>query len=726
MANAVKTSIGILCVAALATFAIMSRSANAREPAVDTHARATEEQMTDAERFSLIVSLVPGLGSAVPTNIPASAAYVPGIPRLGIPALRETDGSLGVTNPGRPGDTATALPAGLALGATFDPALAHEAGTMVGREARAKGFNVLLGGGMTLVRDPRNGRNFEYISEDPLLSASMTSEAVIGTQSVGVISMVKHFSLNADETNRHTFDAIIDPIAHRESDLLAFQMAIERAQPGSIMCAYNKVNGDYNCGNDVLLNQILKKTWGYKGYVMSDWGAVHSWDYARKGLDQESGAQFDKMLSGDEWFEGPLRAAYADGNLPKAQLSEMVRRILHSIYAVGVDKATSPPTIDPVQDNATALEVAREGAVLLKNDRILPLAPSVRSIAIIGGQAQLGVPTGGGSSMVTPPGGFAATIPLDGEYYIPNFRIEKFLPSSPLAELKKLLPQATITYDPGAYPADAAALARRSDVAIVFATRFENEAFDSPDLTLPFGQDAMIDAVIAANPKTVVVLETGNPIAMPWGARAKAILEAWFPGQAGAQAIAEILTGNIDPSGRLPITFPADVRQLPRPALPGFGTPLGATVTARYNEGAEVGYRWFAKTGAKPLYAFGYGLSYTSFAYSDLQISGGETITASVTVTNTGARAGADVPQLYLTEAAGDKRVRLLGFERVKLAPGESRRVTMTAEPRLLARFEASGHWHIAAGTYRVAIGKSSGKFALTSSTTLVSRRFGN
>jgi beta-glucosidase len=720
--------------AVLLSLSLITPTVAASQPSsADVRARETEQRMTNEERLSLIVGLAPTVGGVrekrVPAGVPASAGYIAAVSRLGIPALRETDASLGVTNPGdgRRGDTATALPASLALAATFNPALAREAGAMVGREARAKGFNVLLGGGMDLIRDPRNGRNFEYISEDPLLSAVIASESVIGTQAQSVISTIKHFALNANETNRQTLDAIIDPAADRESDLLAFQMAIERSHPGSIMCAYNKVNDEYACGNEILLDEILKKTWGFKGWVMSDWGAVHDWNFALKGLDQESGAQFDKQFNRREWFGEPLREAFNQGALPHARLSEMVRRILHSIYAVGVDKPSSPPVIDWAKDNATALEVARQGIVLLKNDGTLPLASDIRSIAVIGGRADIGVPTGGGSSTVTPPGGFAAIDSAGCQPTLPDCRKQYFLPSSPLVELKKLLPQVTIGYDAGAVPADAAALARRSDIAIVFTTRYENEGSDSPNLSLPFGQDAMIDAVASANPKTVIVLETGNPVAMPWAGKAKAIIEAWFPGQAGGQAIAEMLTGQTNPSGRLPVTFPADIAQTPRPQLPGFGTAPGTAVTARYKEGAEVGYRWFAKMGEKPLYAFGFGLGYTSFSYKELEVRGGGTITASFTVTNTGAREGADVPQLYLTEAAGDRRVRLLGFERIVLQPGQSQRVTVTADPRLLARFDGhQNRWRIDGGIYHVAIGKSADNVALTAEAGLAQRLFGN
>ena len=346
---------------------------------------------------------------------------------------------------------------------------------------------------------------------------------------------------------------------------------------------------------------------------------------------------------------------------------------------------------------------------------------------MIGGHAQVGVPTGTGSSAVTPPGGYAEVIQIGGPGGMGVGRNLYLLPSSPLAELRKLLPKAHIEYDPGMSPAEAVMIARRSDLAIVFGIRLEGEGFDNADLSLPWGQDAVIEAVTAANPNTIVVLETGNPVAMPWRDKVKAIVEAWYPGQAGGQAIAEVLSGAVNPSGRLPLTFPADLSQTPRPELSGMGTPWGTAVTVEYIEGAEVGYRWFAKTGETPLYPFGHGLSYTTFDYGDLEIGGGETITANFTVTNTGDRAGADVPQLYLTEAAGDARMRLLGFERVELEPGESRPVTLTADRRLLARFDDSaGQWRIAAGAYKVALGRSAAELALTGETTLSEAQFGS
>jgi len=373
------------------------------------------------------------------------------------------------------------------------------------------------------------------------------------------------------------------------------------------------------------------------------------------------------------------------------------------------------------------LETARQGIVLLKNSGLLPLSPDTKArIAVIGGYSQLGVPTGTGSSAVVPQGGYASVVKIGGPGIMGGTRNLYLLPSSPIEELKKLMPNAQIEFDPGESPAEAALLARRSDLAIIFAIRVEGEGFDLADLSLPWGQDVVIASVAAANPNTIVVLETGNPTDMPWQDRVNGIVQAWYPGQAGGQAIAETLTGRNNPSGRLPITFPDDLAQTPRPQLPGLGTPWGTPTTIHYNEGAEVGYRWFAQKGEKPLYAFGHGLSFTRFAYHDLEVRGGDTVVAAFSVTNTGSRDGADVAQIYLTEAAGSKRMRLLGFERVALKAGESRRVTLTADPRLLARFDAAaGRWRISGGSYRVALGKSAADLSLSARVRLSARLFG-
>ncbi|MBB5705446.1 beta-glucosidase [Sphingopyxis panaciterrulae] len=708
--TALAVLLGSMAVTASAQEPAAAAAASGAEAAADAWAAATEARMTDDERFTLLHGFMPipigpyadpELQAKWPDDVVPGAGYVAGIARLGIPSLRETDASLGVTNPFgiRKGDTATALPAGLAIGASFNPDLAFAGARAVASEARAKGFNVLLGGGINLVRDPRGGRNFEYISEDPLLSGIMGAEAVRGAQSAGVVSTVKHFSLNSNETNRHTWNAEIDEAAHRESDLLAFQIAIERGRPGSVMCAYNLVNGQKACGNDHLLNKVLKQDWGYKGWVMSDWGAVSGPDFALRGLDQQSGEQLDKQV----WFDAPLKAKLADGSLTRARLSDMVRRILRSMKANGLVDAPPAPAVDMAAHARIARQIAEQGIVLLKNDGdALPLAASVGSVAVIGRNAHVGVLSGGGSSQGLPPAGWAASIPVGGgEGSIGAWRVERWFAGAPLAALKEGLPGAKVGFDPGLYPQDAAALAARSDVAIVFVSKYEAEGFDSPDLSLPGGQDAIVAAVAAANPNTIVVLETGNPVAMPWLDKVKAVVAAWYPGQEGAAAIADVLTGKVNPSGRLPISFPAATDTLPRPTIPSYGTPEHTRVTVRMNEGSDVGYRWNARTGTKALFPFGHGLSYTRFASSGLRTDGA---TATLTVRNSGDRAGATVAQLYLVSRDGQPMQRLVGFRRVELAPGAEQTVEMTIDPRLLATWNGDG-WTIAKGDYRFAIG---------------------
>ncbi len=685
----------------------------------DTRAALAVAAMTFEEKITLLHGY---LGSAwqledstwvqpPPGAIPA-AGFVPGIERLGIPALHETDAGLGIANPQnvRPGDVATALPSSLALAATFDPLLAYAAGSLLGSEARAKGFNVLLGGGMNLTRDPRNGRNFEYLGEDPLLAGSLAGQEVRGTQEHAVISTIKHFALNANETNRFTLDARIDRAALRASDLLAFELAIERGHPGAVMCSYNRINGDYACGNAWLLDEVLKGDWHYPGWVMSDWGAVHAAADAARGLDQESGSSFDKAV----YFDAPLKAAVMDGSVTAARIDDMVHRILRSMFAVGVvDRPPVETSIDYGAHAEVALDLERKGIVLLKNDgSLLPLAPGSQKIAVIGSHANAGVPSGGGSAEVLPSNGAPIRIPQDGAAL--SWYDEIYDPSAPLAAIKAASPSSHVSFDGGAFPARAAALAAQADIAVVFVSRHEQEAFDIPDLDLPDGQNELIAAVAAANPHTIVVLEAGDPVSMPWLSQVRAVLEAWYPGQEGGQAIADVLFGTINPSGRLPLTFPRAMTDFLRPSLPNLGAERDQPVHIDYEEGADVGYRWYAAQGIAPLFAFGFGLSYTTFDYSRLEVTGGRTLTVRFEVRNSGARAGADVPQVYLTSAAGRRVFRLIGFERVELRPGERRTMTMTADRRLLGWYdEEHRRWRLDGGLYQVRLGKSAAQLAM-------------
>lgn len=682
----------------------------------DERARLLDAELTLDERIGLVHGpmAMPYKIKDIPKEALGSAGYIPGVPRLGIPALQESDASLGVTNPMsmRPGDGATALPSGLSLAATFDSKIAYAGGALVGREARAKGFNVQLAGGVNLARDPRNGRNFEYLGEDPLLAGVLAGESIRGIQDQKIVSTVKHFSLNGQETNRHWANSVIEEAAHRESDMLAFQIAIEKGQPGSVMCAYNLVNGAYSCGSDHLLNGVLKGDWGYKGWVMSDWGAVRATDFAAKGLDQQSGEQLDDQV----WFGAPLKAAVEKGEIPAARLSDMTRRILRSLFAAGLFE--NPPVKAPI-DYAANAEIARaaarDGIVLLKNRQgLLPLAKTAKTIAVIGGHADSGVLSGGGSSQVIAPGGAKVTIPLGGEGQMAAFRNQILHPSSPLAAIRAMAPEAKVRFDDGRYLSSAVAVARQADIVIVFGNQWMGEGEDAPDLSLPNGQDALIAAVAAANPNTVVVLQTGGPVTMPWLDQAGAVVEAWYSGAKGGEAIADVLFGVVDASGRLPMTFPASIEQYPRAVMPGLGLPEKVQFDVVYDEGSDVGYRRYALTGQEPLFPFGHGLSYTRFDYANLKVAGGDTLTVSFDVTNTGGRDGKDAPQVYLTNAAGKPLQRLIGFEKVALKPGETRRITVAADPRLLGGFDVAGkRWSVKAGDYQVAVGASSADLKL-------------
>lgn len=664
-------------------------------------------QMTQAEKMTLLEGYFgTGRGSfTAPAEArEGSAGYVPGIPRLGIPPQWQTDAGIGVASQGgaKTKRVATALPSGVATAATFDPTLAYKGGRMIGGEARAYGFNVMLGGGVNLLREPRNGRNFEYAGEDPLLAGTIVGAEIAGVQSNHVIDTAKHYALNDQETDRGTGNFIIDEAAFRMSDLLAFELAIERGRPGSVMCAYNLVGGLHACESPFLLTDVLRRDWGWQGYVMSDWGAVHSTaPSANAGLDQESG----RGLQTSAWFGADkLTAALAKGEIDQARIDLMAGRILTAMFAHGLidHPVTGTGPIDFAASRAVAQAGAEAGIVLLKNDsNLLPIAITARRIAVIGGHADKGVLSGGGSSQVYP----------EGENAVPGLEPTAwpgpvvYYPSSPLEELKKLLPNARIDYVDGSDPAAAAKLAKGADIAIVFGTQWATESIDVP-LRLDGEQDALIDAVAGANGRTVVVLETGGPVLMPWARKVAAILEAWYPGRMGGTAIANVLSGKVNPSGHLPMTFPKSLDQLPYPGEP-------RKKEATYTEGATVGYKWFDARNLAPQFPFGHGLSYTSFAYSDLDlVRTDKGVVATVTVTNAGQRAGADAVQLYVSpppRSNWEAPKRLAGFAKVTLWPGHSTRVSMDVDPRLLSIWDQTNPgWSRAPGVYTFSAAHSS------------------
>lgn len=652
-----------------------------------------------------------------------SAGYVPGVPRLGVPPQWETDAGMGVAtqHDSRSFRLRTALPSGLATAATWDPGLAYRGGAMIGAEARASGFNVILAGGADLVRDPRNGRNFEYAGEDPLLAGIMVGAAVRGVQSNHIVSTVKHYAVNDQEAGRFVLDARIDPIAARQSDLLAFEIAIARSNPGSVMCAYNRVNGSYACENSWLLKDVLRRDWGYQGYVMSDWGATHSaLAAAQAGLDQESAGVFDDQ----PYFSGPLKAAVDSGQLAKARLDEMARRILYALFATGVvDHPIAEAPIDFAAHAAVSQADAEAGMVLLRNQGgLLPLDPKVKRIAVIGSHADVGVLSGGGSSQVYPVGGVA--VPGLGPKSFPGPIV--YFPSSPMKAIAARAPGANVQFADGSDPAATAALAASSDVVVVFAHQWTAESLDT-SLTLPDGQDALIEQVAAANPHTVVVLETGGPVLMPWADKVQGVLEAWYPGTSGGEAIARLLFGEVAPGGRLPVSIPRDETQAPAPKQ-GPVQPGGA-FTVTYADGAAVGYKRYDRGGAKPLFPFGFGLTYSSFSYGGLKVSpGGGGVQVRFIVRNTGARTASAVPQVYAGPAAGaaikgwEAPKRLVGWRKLSLRPGESRRVALRIPPRLLATFDEKAGWSIGAGRYQVSLASSAEDVAATAELDLVAR----
>jgi beta-glucosidase len=668
-------------------------------------------QLTQAEKLSLVLGY---FGESIPASRyvrPAaarygSAGYVPGIERLGVPPQWQTDAGLGVATQSHSAlmRERTALPSGLATAATWNPALAYQGGAMIGSEARKSGFNVMLAGGINLVRDPRDGRNFEYGGEDPLLAGVMVGQAVRGIQSNHIVATLKHFALNDQETGRLVLDAIIDPAQARMSDLLAFEIAIRTGDPGAVMCAYNRVDGRYACESDWLLNRVLKGDWAYPGYVMSDWGAVHSVNSALAGLDQESAAVFDIQ----PYFGEPLKAALAAGEVLQARMDDMARRILRSLFAHGVvDLPVGEAPIDLRADAAVTQAEAEEGMVLLKNEHhLLPLDGVVKTIAVIGSHADVGVLSGGGSSQVYPVGGTA--VPRSGSN---DVKSPVYFPSSPLRAVAARAPAADVRYDAGTDVAAAAALAARSDVVLLFARQWTTEGMDA-SLTLPDGQDKLIAAVLDANPRTVVILETGGPVLMPWLGRANAVLEAWYPGTRGGEGIARILFGEIAPSGRLPVSFPADPSQLPRPLIDGGdGQPDGGSFPVAYREGAAVGYKWYDKNRLEPLFAFGFGMTYTEFSYEHLKVRArGNRNVIDFDVRNTGARSAMCVPQVYVGAPPGiwEAPRRLAAWSKLRLHPGQTRHVSLLVPPRMFATFDSNKGWSIAAGNYEVSLAASS------------------
>lgn len=701
----------------------------------DVRAEMVLKQLTLDEKITLLHGN--GMAHAPFWQMPLThlsnggAGYVEGIPRLGIPPLFISDAAYGVRSSGENGRYSTALPSDLGLTASWDPEAAHAYGALIGRELRAQGYNMTLGGGVCLTREPRNGRNFEYMGEDPILAGTMVGHLAKGTQSQHIVGDIKHYAVNDQETGRNIVNAVISKRAMQETDLLAFKIGLQISDAGAVMCSYNRVNGDYACENKYLLNDTLKRDWGFKGFVLSDWGGTHSTEKASAaGLDQEQ-----PMAD----FLGPkLKAAVEAGRVPMSEIDDHARRVLRSEFASGI---VDDPIQRSVVDVEAGLEIAQhleeESVVLLKNDDgILPLnAAKLRTVAVIGAHADVGMISGGGSAQVDPPGGNAIEAPGKGAT---RWLVPVWFPTSPLKALQARLPNAKVEFNSGQDPSGAAALAKNADVAIVFAHQWTSEGMDLPSLSLPDNQDALIAQVAAANKRTIVVLETGGPVTMPWSDKVAGILEAWYAGSRGHIAVANVLFGDVNPSAKLPVTFPKSVQDLPHPVIPpltredegqGNGVDNGpahaqSKYAVHYDEGLKVGYKWYDAENKPVLFPFGYGLSYTSYRYSGLQVTPGAktAVTLTFTLANTGKRDGAEIAQVYATlpDAAQEPPKRLVGWSRVQLKAGESRQVTVEIDPQYLQVFdEETNAWKRVPGQYTFAVGGSSKDLALKQQVTL-------
>ena len=705
---------------------------NASQPWMNSNLSAEEraglvlQQMTLDEKIALLHGN--GMAHASQWQMPLThlsnggAGYVEGVERLGIPPLFISDAAYGVRDSGANGRYSTALPSDLAAASSWDPQGACEYGAVIGRELRAQGFNMSLGGGINVTREPRNGRTFEYAGEDPLLAGTMVGNLMKCEQAQHVIGDIKHFAVNDQETGRNIVNAILSKRAMQESDLLAFHIGIKIANPGAVMCSYNRIDGDYACENTYTLHDVLKKDWGYKGFVISDWGGTHSTEKASAaGLDQEQPMA--------DHFGPALTQAVMDGKVPLADIDDHARRVLYAEFLSGiVDDPIQKGVVDVTGGLDIAQHLEEKSIVLLKNENaILPLKPDkIRSIAVIGGHADVGMISGGGSAQVDPPGGNAIAPPGKGATH---WQDHVWFPTSPLKALQAKFPRAKVQFDSGQDPSAAAALAKSADVAIVFAYQWQSEGMDLATLSLPDNQDALIEQVAAANPHTIVVLETGTAVTMPWIGKVGGVVEAWYAGSSGHRALANVLTGEVNPSGKLAITFPKSDADLPHPVIPllsaedegqGTGAVNGrphseSQYTVHYDEGLKVGYKWYESEHKDPLFPFGFGLSYTTYAYSNLKTDNAQR-TVSFAVKNTGKCAGTEIAQVYATlpEAAGEPFKRLVGWQRIELAPGESKTVTVAVDPWVMSIFDEQNNvWSLLPGAYKIFAGPSSNEIPL-------------
>lgn len=637
------------------------------------------------------------------------------VERLGIPSIWLADGPTGVRKsrssqaPGI-GDSlpATCFPTASALASSWDVDLAREVGAAIGVEAQVQGVQIVLGPGVNLKRSPLAGRNFEYLSEDPVLAGEMAAAFIDGLQGQGVGASLKHFVANEQETGRMYVDSIVDERTLREVCLRPFEIAVRKAQPWTLMCAYNRLNGEFCAEHRRLLTEILRDEWGHQGFVLSDWMAVN---------DRPAGvvAGLDLQMPGGPSAPGVI-AAVREGRLHEARLDAVVEDVL-GIVLLAEASIQSVTVLDKDAHHRLARRAAAEGMVLLKNEgNLLPLARDrAGAIALIGGFAREPRFQGAGSSQVVPT------------------RVDTLLD-----QLPELVGSATVTFAPGYGPegeadaallADARNLAAGADVAIVvigLPAFMETEGRDRTHIGLPKAHDDLVRVVLAVQPNTVVVLVNGSAVALPWANDVPAVVEAWLGGQAGGGAIAEVLTGMVNPSGKLSETFP--VRLEDTPAFLNF--PTAGDGTVRFAEGVYTGYRWYDVRGIAPRFPFGHGLSYTTFAYDGLAVDAtgfddGGTVDVTVMVENSGDRFGKEVVQVYVGECAPRlprPRRELKAFAKVSLAPGGVEAVQFALDWRAFAFYDVvAGAWVMDPGEYEISIGASAADIRLSARITLAS-----
>ncbi len=650
------------------------------------------------------------------------------IPRLGIPRRWMSDGPHGVREDvgpdtwkpaGHTDDFSTAMPAGICLAATWNPLLGYAEGEVIGQEARARHKDIMLGPGVNIMRTPLCGRNFEYLGEDPFLTSRMAVGYIRGEQSQDVSSCVKHFAANNQEFERTSINVEMDERPLREIYLPAFKAAVQEGGVWSVMGSYNQFRGQHCCENDYLLNQVLKGEWGFKGLVVSDWNGTHDTrEAALNGLDLEMGTETNYD---DFYLAGPYLAGLKNGSLPMAGLDEKVRRNLRVMLATHVfDAGRTNGSLNTAAHQNIARRVAEEGIVLLKNEnRILPLdAAKITSIAVIGENAVRLQSHGGESSAIK---AFYEITPLQGI-------------------LNRASGRVNVTFSQGYQKDGDAALADRAvsaaksaDVVVYIGglnhePGFDCEGADRKDLKLPYGQDELIRRIVAANPKTIVVLDGTMAEMNQWLDQVPAVLQAWYPGMEGGNAIARVLFGDVNPSGKLPCTFVNRLEDSPAHALNAYP---GVNGTETYAEGLLVGYRWFDTKDIKPLFPFGFGLSYTTFKYSNLKLieadgTNGSIVTAQFDIKNTGPCAGAEIGQLYVHQnnpGLPRPEKELKGFQKIFLQPGESQTVSIPLDRGAFAYYDpAQKGWVAESDKFEILIGASSRDIRLQKSFKLTER----